>query len=149
MHTWRVRHEVSQVNVRFVLVVVNAVRTVQDHQPSPSTTMKPALDRRHRILHLHQFLACIALLTVKEPMDLNIVTLDRFLRPSFHPKHGFIVTAILSDVIEHRLRLAHPTKPAHHQNSRVILCVIALIVQLLFDLLMQPRARDIVDNWSK
>ena len=85
MHSGRIRHEKSQVDVGFVSIVVESVRAVQNYWPSPLTTVEPALDRRHRIFHLHHLVAYIRLVTIEESVELDIVPLDRLVRSSFDP----------------------------------------------------------------
>ena len=99
MQSRRVGHEIAQVDISSIAVVVDGVRTVQDHQPSPFTTLKPALDRRHRIFHLHYLVTFIYLATVEESVDLDIIPFDRLLRSSFDPEHGGVILSIFADVI--------------------------------------------------
>lgn len=149
MHSKRVRDEISQVDIGLVSIVVDSIHTVQNHQPSPLTTVEPALDRSHRIFYLHHLVACIHLATREESVDLNIVPLDRLLRSSFDPEHGGIVLSIFADVIQHQLRLARSTEPPQHQDPHVFHPVILEVVQLFFDLLVQPRARNVVGDRSE
>ena len=73
--------------------------------------MEPALDRRHRIFDLDHLLACAEGAAIQQPVDLDVVTLDRLLGSSFDPEHGSIVPSIFADVVQHQLRLAPSTEP--------------------------------------
>ncbi len=110
---------------------------------------EPALDRRYRIFHLHHLVACIYLATREKSVDLDIVPLDRLLRSSLGPEHGSIVLLIFADVIQHQLRLARSTEQPHHQDPHVFHFVILEVVQLSFDLLVQPWAQDVVRDRSE
>ena len=55
----------------------------------------------------------------------------------------------VSDVVEHQLRLVRPTQFAHRQDPHIILLIIVQVMQLRFDLLVGPQAREVVRDWSE
>ncbi len=111
--------------------------------------MEPALDRRHRIFHLHHLVAYIHLVTVEESVDLDIVAFDRLFRSSFDPEHGSIVPSIFADVVQHQLRLTRSTESPHNWDPHIFYPFVLEVVQLLFDLLVQSRSRDVVGDRSE
>lgn len=149
MHFRRVGYEIAQVDIGFIPVVVDGVRAVQNYQSSPLMPVESALDRRHRVLHLHYLLTRICLPIIEESVDLDIVALDRLLRFSFDPEHGSVVPSIFADVVQHQLRLTRSIEPPQHQDPHVFYPVILEIVQLFFDLLVQSRSRDEVGDRSE
>ena len=64
-------------------------------------------------------------------------------------EHCGVILAMLAEVVEHQLQLARSTEPAHRQDPRAVFCIIALVVQLLLDLLMEPRTQDIIRHRSE
>ena len=86
----------------------------QNHRPSPLMTMEPALDRRHCIFDLYHLLACAEGAVIQQLVDLDVVTLNCFLRSSFNPENGSIILSIFTDVVQHQLRLACSTEPPYY-----------------------------------
>ncbi|KAL9632738.1 MAG: hypothetical protein Q9164_005130, partial [Protoblastenia rupestris] len=82
--------------------------------PPPFPTLKPALNRRHRILYLLHILTCTCLPTVEESVDLDIVALNRLLRSRLDPEHASVVLSMLADIVKHQLRFARSPKPIYH-----------------------------------
>lgn len=52
MRSSSVEHEIILIDIKYVLIVVDDVRSVQNHQSSPLMIVKSTLNRRHRIFNL-------------------------------------------------------------------------------------------------
>ena len=55
------------------------------------------LNRRHRIFDLYNLLAYAEGAAIQQPVDLDILALNRFLGSGFDPEYGSVVPSIFAD----------------------------------------------------